>query len=34
MSGYFHQKSIIQLEVLILMNSKMNSIHNFFLEIL
>ena len=32
MSGYFHQKLIIQLvEVLILMNFKMNSIHNFFL---
>ena len=31
----FHRKSIIQfVEVLILMNSKMNSIHNFFLEIL
>ena len=34
MSG-FHQKLIMQLlEVLNLMNSKMNSIHNFFLEIL
>ena len=33
MSG-FHQKSIIQIvEVLILMNSIMNSIHDFFLEI-
>ena len=35
LSGNFHQKSIIQLvEILILMNSKMSSIHNFFLEIL
>ena len=34
MSGYFHQKSIIQLvEVLILMNSKMNPIHNVFRDI-
>ena len=34
MSG-FHQKPIIQLvEILILMNSKVKSIHNFFLEIL
>ena len=34
MSG-FHRKSIIQLvEMLILMNSIINSIHNFFLEML
>ena len=35
MPGYFHQKSIIQLEeIFILMDSEMNSIYNFFLEML